>query len=171
MEIWKKIPLFNNEYEVSNLGRVRSLDRYTNDRYGNPTLRHGRILKQSNSNGYKMVRVTIQGLSRSYGVHQLVSLAFIDEGYIENNLVTDHIDGNRSNNNLSNLQVVTHRENISRSKSGSSKYRGVYFCKASKKWKAQIQHENKKIHLGFFTEESEASIVYQQALNKLRQSK
>lgn len=111
-EIWEQIPGYKEYYQVSNLGRVRSLDReYFVDseikgKYTG-TIR-GRILKQSIVNGYK--RVTLfdnQHNKKGVNVHRIVLIAFVGKS----DLVCNHKDGNKENNCLDNLEWVTQAYN------------------------------------------------------------
>jgi hypothetical protein len=97
MEIWKtfsEVPT----YEVSTLGRVR---------------RNGKILKHSISGtGYHQIVFSLgaRGLFKSYKVHRLVALTFLPNP--QNHQEVDHIDGDKNNNCLSNLQWVTRKGNM-----------------------------------------------------------
>jgi len=114
MEVWKGIEDYPF-YEVSNLGRVRSLDKWVKYSDGRKDrLFKGQILKIYNLKKYPTV-----GLSsgrprkiRSKRVHTLVAKAFIDKDYNKKGLVVNHIDGNKLNNRLDNIEVVTHKYNL-----------------------------------------------------------
>lgn len=99
MEIWKPVEQTKGLIEVSNYGRVRSLLR------GSP-----HVLKtQRDRKGYERVRVTIEREKLSLKVHREVAKAFIRN---EANLPqVNHIDGNKSNNAVSNLEWVTCKDN------------------------------------------------------------
>lgn len=106
-EIWKDILGFEGLYQVSNYGRVKSLER--SDAIGRK--RKERILKpQLNNNGYYLVPLWKQSIGKAYQVHRLVWSAFngpIPEGYEIN-----HLDESPVNNALSNLSLVTHKKNV-----------------------------------------------------------
>jgi hypothetical protein len=157
-EIFKDIVGYEGLYQASNLGRIKSL------RFGKE-----RILKQTiHDCKYIRCELSKDNTSRKYGVHQLVGMAFL--GYIPDGttrLVVDHKDRNIYNNHLSNLQVITHRENITKDVSGSSKYIGVYWDKNKKKWISQIHYKNISKKLGYFDDELEAHNRYLWALNKI----
>tara|TARA_R110002012_G_scaffold306538_2_gene511321 strand:+ start:590 stop:1120 length:531 start_codon:yes stop_codon:yes gene_type:complete len=75
----------------------------------------------------------------------------------------DHIDGDSSNNSISNLRAATRSQNMRNRKSdknSSSMYLGVGWVKAGAKWVARIKIEGKVKHLGYFTDEQEAARVY-----------
>lgn len=102
MEEWKAIDGFLGLYEVSNLGRVRSLDRIV------PTTRgqrhfHSYILSQTtDKKGYKTVLLCKDGKQRTKKVHRLVAQAFIPNNDLLKQV--NHKDGNKSNNNVANLE-------------------------------------------------------------------
>jgi hypothetical protein len=84
--------------------------------------------------------------------------------------VVDHIDFNPLNNHVSNLQIISQRENRSKDtwrKNPASQYTGVSWHKASQKWRAQIGINGKKKGLGLFSSELEAHEAYQLALQNL----
>ena len=103
-EIWKSTYV-RSDYEVSNLGRVRRVKR-------GPA--HKRVFAEPYSyikhrlcrNGYCRIKVD----RKEYGMHRLVAIAFIPN--IHNKPDVNHIDGNKQNNNVSNLEWVTKKENM-----------------------------------------------------------
>lgn len=105
-EEWREIPGHVGSYEVSNLGRVRSLDRVT-DRGRNWK---GRILALSDKErGYKGVALWGDGMRHHYLVHRLVLLAFV--GPPTDGVEGLHRNGDSSDNRLANLSWGTHSEN------------------------------------------------------------
>ncbi len=107
-EIWKDIPEYEGLYQVSSLGRVKSLSRSIRKKNGYRTTKE-RILKPSFSNEYCRVLLS-NGLNKKhYSIHRLVAAVFLINA---NNLpCIDHIDGVRANNNVNNLRWCTHKEN------------------------------------------------------------
>jgi hypothetical protein len=95
IEVWKNISGWEN-YSISNLGKVKN----------NKT---GRLLRQSIRGGYSFVGLSKESKGKTKAVHRLVALAFIDNP--ENKQQVNHIDKNRSNNNVSNLEWTTALEN------------------------------------------------------------
>lgn len=105
-QIWKEVPCWP-DYEVSDAGEVRS---YKPKRNFAPTPKVPRLLSQrTNKQGYKVVRLYNNGLSKFFTVHRLVLEAFV--GPAKKGLVCRHIDGNRVNNSLKNLSWGTPKEN------------------------------------------------------------
>ena len=102
-EQWKPIQEFNGEYEVSNLGRVRSMKRY----YGMV----GRIMPQTiQRTGYYAVTFHMNNKAYCRKVHRLVIEAFTPNP--DNLPCINHIDGNKLNNHVSNLEWCTYQANM-----------------------------------------------------------
>ena len=156
MEIWKKIKDYP-DYEVSNLGNVKSLK-----------FNKERILKPSkHSDGYLFVALCKKGTQKSFTVHQLAAMAFLNHITNGYEIVVDHINNIRTDNRLENLQLISPRENASkRIKKYSSKYIGVSWWARDSNWKSQIRINGKVKYLGLFNSEIEASKAYQEALKK-----
>lgn len=116
--------------------------------------------------GYR--RIIIDG--KQYLTHRLIFLWH--HGYLPKEL--DHIDGNPADNKISNLRKSTHQENIMNQKKTkiingkptSSRFKGVYLHKPTKKWVAYIWIDDKQKNLGYFTFEIEAALTYNKAAIK-----
>ena len=151
-------------YEVSNYGRVKSLSRKES--------RIERILKpqiNDNGKGYYVVTLHKNGKREDCIVHLIEWDAH--SKIKRNGYEVDHIDEDKLNNYIGNFQLLTKRQNISKSRllSGkkSSQFTGVCWYKRDKKWSAEIRINGKKKHLGVFKNEYEAHLCYQKALNNL----
>ena len=127
-EIWKPVRGYEGKYEVSNIGNVRSLDRYIENRYnifngrfankkqienGDFKVRKkfvkGRLLKPTKSNrGYLFVY--IDGKNRT--VHRLVADAFLSKGDLD---LVEHLNHNKSDNRVDNLMWSDQSANVRRS--------------------------------------------------------
>jgi hypothetical protein len=158
-EEWRDIPEYEGIYMVSNLGNVKSLSRITGGRK-NRQINGGIMSQHYHLNGYKFVMLRKNGVSKSRRIHRLVAAAFKGAS----NLVVDHLDGNIENNNLENLEYVTHRENCCRGrrcdrKDGkSSELRGVVFCNGA--WTARRRINKKFTYLGRYNNEIDAHEAY-----------
>lgn len=107
---WKRVSGFEDSYEVSSSGQVRSLTRtiYTSD--GKSYEIPGKLLKISdNGSGYKFVSLQKHSKCTQRTVHRLVAEAFIPNP--ENKTTVNHKDGDKSNNDVSNLEWATYSEN------------------------------------------------------------
>lgn len=112
MEIYKDVIGWETDYQVSNFGNVRSIDKIIIKNNGSTYNRIGKILKPGiQSKGYKNVVFSRVGKFYQQKVHRLVGINFIDNP--ENKPQINHIDGNPSNNNVDNLEWATASENIS----------------------------------------------------------
>jgi hypothetical protein len=139
-EVWLPIKGYSN-YEVSSVGRVRNIKRKNK-------------LKnlQTDKAGYKVtVLFNNTHLYKHVKVHRLVTSAFhLNQ---QNKSCVDHIDGNRSNNKVSNLRWSTFSENaknIKKISTNISGVTGVSWNKQHQKWQACISISNRTKHLGFF---------------------
>jgi hypothetical protein len=105
MEIWKDINGYEGYYQISNQGNVRSIDRFdgVHDRKGT-------IIKPNlKQNGYLQVGLRMHSKRKWIGVHRLVAIHFIENP--DNKPQVNHIDGNKQNNTINNLEWVTAKEN------------------------------------------------------------
>lgn len=109
-EVWKAIPEWES-YEVSNLGRIRSIDRIINVNapYKWRAVK-GKIRKpQFDQHGYLQVMISQNGKSKVMKIHRAVAMAFIPNP--DNKPCVNHIDNDPTNNRLENLEWVTLKEN------------------------------------------------------------
>jgi hypothetical protein len=157
MEVWKNIEGYE-DYQVSNLGRVKSLKR-------NKEIILNAGLRQNN---YLLVILHKNNKRKTFNVHQLVAIAFLNHKPSGYKLVINHINHNKLDNRVENLEIVTARvnSNLKHIKS-SSIYTGVSWQKKSNKWISQIRIDGKLKYLGLFKCEIKASNAYQNALKEL----
>lgn len=110
MEIWKDIKGFEGYYQVSNYGNIKSLTRFDGIRE-----RKGQEIKQSlKYNGYLQVGLRKNSKRKFFSVHRLVAIHFLDNP--ENKPQVNHIDCNKQNNNINNLEWATSKENLHHAK-------------------------------------------------------
>ena len=164
-EQWKPVVGFEGLYEVSNLGRVKSLH-YDKER----------IIKLTIKRKYVIVVLVKNGKQKNLQVHRLVLIAFIGEPKVGQEC--DHIDRNSINNRLDNLRWATRAENCSnRNGYGKCKLKGVSIYDKYQKRKngtfskseciiSQIYIKKERFHLGYYKTEEEAHEAYKQAFKK-----
>ena len=110
-EIWKPVVGYEGFYEVSNIGRVRSLARIVECNDGRKRKIKDRTLKGSrNSGGYSGVTLHKDGCTKFVNIHRIVAEAFVPNPLEKEEV--NHKDENPSNNHASNLEWVTHKENL-----------------------------------------------------------
>lgn len=98
MDLWKDIPNFEGLYQASTNGKIRSLYK-------------DKILKQEISkNGYCKIMLCKDKKRKLFSVHRLIAKTFLND--YDNNLQVNHKDGNKQNNHIENLEMVTAKENI-----------------------------------------------------------
>lgn len=142
-------------YAVSDEGVIYNLKRGT---IVTPTLE---------KDGYLSVRLTKQGRAYPTRVHKVVFYSFFGQKNLtrDDALVLDHLDGDKTNNRLSNLRKTTTRENTSRAKEHSYG-RGFHFYKRLGKFGAEIQINKVRYFLGVYTTQDEAAQAYETALER-----
>ena len=158
-EVFKDVPKYEGLYQVSNLGRVKSL-KFNKEKILKPVV---------NSNGYLSANLYCEGKLKQKSVHQIIAITFLNHKPDGNNgLIVDHIDNDKLNNRLENLQLISNRENTSKDKKGgTSKYTGVNWNKASNKWLSQIIINGKTKYIGLFKCELPAAAAYQKELKEI----
>ena len=109
VEIWKPIPGYK-EYKVSNTGKVKRIEHFENGRSGGKRWVESKTLTLSvNHSGYLFVTLYKNRKRKSHFVHRLVASAFIGE--LPDGYQVNHIDENKKNNNVENLEYVTPKQN------------------------------------------------------------
>ena len=166
MEEWKSIPGYEELYQVSSFGSVRSL---CQNIFGKKVFKLRLLKSPISGSGYMLVGLYKNKSRKNFLVHQLVAMAFLNHkpnGKVD---LIDHKDNNPLNNKLDNLQVTTSRVNNTKDrKNKTSKYIGVSLKKdrlyTNKKWEASINIGGANFGIGYFLTEYEASLVYNKAL-------
>ena len=137
-EEWRDVSGYEGLYQVSNLGRVRSLDRWRKNGSGEYKQK-GRILNQGDTTtGYKQIVLNKDKKRKTLKVHRLVAIAFIPNP--ENKPNVNHIDGNPHNNNVENLEWCTQAENVQHAINT-----GLKRCNIIDKEILEDMHYNKKM--------------------------
>lgn len=158
MEIYKDIIGYDGVYQISNLGNVKS-----------NKWNKSKVLKNNKNNfGYCFVILRKNNKSKTLYIHQLVAIHFLNHKPCGHNLVINHINFNKEDNRVENLEIVTQRKNTNKKHiKSSSKYVGVDYRAKKKKWRANIFKNNKLVYLGTFNCEFKAHLAYQKALKSI----
>lgn len=156
-EIWKDIPEYEGLYACSNLGRIKSLT---------PRYRNRDILRQfpRNKSGYLAVNLCKDKKHKIFHVHKLVISTFMSDDAS----VIDHIDSNKTNNNLSNLRPCTSRQNVHFYRAKLKGDIGIYYRKNRNAWIARIWNNGKSEFLGYFKDKSLAQKSFNNRLNAIQ---
>lgn len=110
-EIWKDIPSYEGYYQVSNLGNFRSLPRIIKYKQnGTRNYPAKSLLTETTKDNYQRIVLMKDGIKTRFQAHRLVALAFIPNP--DNKPFINHIDGNKSNNIVTNLEWCTASENM-----------------------------------------------------------
>ena len=171
IEKWKQIP--NLPYEISSLGKIRNLQ--------------GKVLKTYIQNsGYEQIKINYQGLHIHKSIHRLVAEAFIPN--LLNKEYVNHIDGNKLNNTVDNLEWCTNSENILHArKTGlnpynkptlglklkprsnnakQSQYLGVHWDKSRQRWRAVVVLDKVKYLQKRYDSEYEAALARDECIKQ-----
>ena len=170
-EIWKPVKDYNNLYWVSNKGRVHN---------------NKKIMKfYSINSGYLCIDFTVNNIKTKFLVHRLVATTFLENN--ENLPEVNHIDENKHNNSVENLQWCTRKHNINYSiatgaydaifttknslgkkhlPNPKSKYHNVGYDKTRNKWTATIRSNGKNLERKRFSTEVEAALHVNYLIDK-----
>jgi hypothetical protein len=172
LEIWNDIPNYEGLYQVSNLGRVKSLDKswyqFNPQRGGNVLMkRKSKIIKpQPNGNGYLQAYLVKDKTKKKFYIHRLVKMTFDKLSFLD----IDHINGLRSDNRLENLRYCTRHENmtfdnVKRKNKRISSFIGVNF--SGGKWRSVFNLNKKRYWLGEFDNEIDAHLAYKNKIKEI----
>lgn len=140
MEEWKDVFGYEEYYQVSNLGQIKSKDRLIKKSNGVVQFRRGRLCSQAlDKDGYAVVKLSKDGKTKSIKVHRIVYCAF--KGKIPNGHEINHINFNRLDNRVDNLEALTHRENVERTVRA-----GRHFTARGLTGEANPNYGNTKLH-------------------------
>lgn len=162
-EIWKDVIGYEGIYKISNIGRVMSMSRVIITSKGPKKLSKDKLLSNKERHGYPRVILSKDNKVKHRDVHTLVAESFL--GYSKNiGLVVDHIDNNPSNNNVSNLQIITHRMNCSKDKKRKVNLPNGVTMSTSKRFRATYSNKGINTYIGTFNCQTAASLAYQKAI-------
>lgn len=169
-EIWKDVVGFDN-YQVSSIGRVKTKQRSFIRTNKSPMTIKEKIKKQYLSKkGYCIVSLNITGDRITYNkqVHQLVAMAFLGHKPCGHKLVVDHINEDKTDNRVENLQILTNRDNCLKSNIIRKDVGLVGVCLAkNNKYHANIVNLKDRIFIGSFENKEDAKKAYDNALNDI----
>lgn len=171
-EVWKDIPGYEGLYQVSDSGRVKSINRYVPSKSGSLRLVRDRIMCLCQVNGYPSIQLNKFGKAKMWAVHRLMAMAFLNHTPRKYKLIVDHIDNDRSNNNIGNLQIISQRLNSSKDRIPKSGHTGVVKETRWKnnKWLARIVVNGKREYLGTFKTAEQAKEAYEKRLHEITSS-
>lgn len=166
VEDWKPVKGYEGKYEISSLGRVKSLSREMWNGYKFWKSKEIFLKPSISAQGYYIVGLSDENRkNKTTTIHKLVAEVFLEHTRCGFEIVVDHIDSDKHNNNVNNLRLVTSRFNLSKDrKNKTSKYIGVS-RRTNKKWIGQVRIEG-KIHSSICETEEEAYIEYKKLLEK-----
>lgn len=172
-EFWKPLKDLDYPYLISSHGRVRSMDREVNNRF-KTYIQKSIIMSQFLTKGYLRVALRKKELSLKGGkqqkflVHRLMGMVFLPKSSTMDDMnVINHKDSIKTNNHISNLEWVSHLENICHylceshnSPSKMSKYIGVYYVKKKKRWQVKLKNKDGKYNYRNFISQEDAYNMY-----------
>lgn len=109
-EIWKDVKGYEGLYQISNFGKVKSLERSVKFGHSKRIVEETLLHPTDNGNGYKIVGLRKNGKRKNFYIHRLIAEAFIPNPL--NLKYINHIDFNRSNNSVGNLEWCTQKDNV-----------------------------------------------------------
>lgn len=154
--VWFDIPKYETLYKINKKGQVKSFN--------------GKLLKGGlNDKGYLYYHLTKSKYnSKKIACHKLMAITFLNHKPCGHKVVVDHINNNREDNRLENLQLVSNRINCTKDAKSKSGMVGVSFMKNRSKYRARIKINGKEVHLGLYKTSEEASKAYQNKLKELK---
>ena len=158
-ETWKDIVGFEGLYIVSNFGNVKGLTRTVKTKTGNRTYKQQDIKPRIVGNNYRQIGLYKNGEKRYHQLllHRIVMEAFV--GY--NPMSVNHIDGDKANNRLSNLEYCTDSDNeLHKYRVIINKKRGAYLNRQNNRYYSQLRYKGNLLSLGEFDTIDEAYKAY-----------
>lgn len=161
-EEWRDIKGYEGYYQVSNMGRVKSLARLITGKNGKQQLYPEKLrVLRINRTGYPQVSLYRENIQKTSEVHVLMAKAFLD--YTPKpGMAVDHINRVKTDNRIENLRVVSQSMNCKNAilkRTPTSKYNGVHQDKRGR-WLVRITIKNKTVSVGQFNTEIDAARAF-----------
>jgi hypothetical protein len=171
VELWKDVPNYEGLYQVSDLGRVKSLRMLKNSSRNTKKtfLTNEKILKQTINKNYFVVALYSNSKSRRFLVHQLIAITFLEHIPDRKKICVDHINNIKKDNRLINIQLLSPRKNTIKDISNKTGYTGV--TKTKNGFRATISFNRNIVSLGSFKDIELANEKYQEALDLIEKEK
>lgn len=168
-ETWKDVPSYEDYYQVSNFGNVRTKERTIINSKGIKCFYSSKTRKPCLSE-YRLIALSKNNSVKVFKISRLVALLFV-EGKTKDKKIVNHIDGNKYNDKFDNLEWSTSSENTlhafnKKLNKSKNKIRGVFFEERRNKWAAYLYRNNKNIFIGRFLTENEALNAYNKKLDE-----
>ena len=164
-EIWADIAGYDGAYQISNMGHVRTFLKKDGFVGFVKTEKSRPRSLISHGNGYMYVTLCKNGVRKNHYIHRLVAEAFIGE--IKDGYVINHLDYDRSNNRVENLEIVSQKDNVDYSKHKMKKpvtRKGNYYiCDRGTRYEVYV----KKKYLGSYKTIEEARTARNEYINKI----
>lgn len=155
--IWKDIPGYEGLYRLNINGQIESCNKMMYK-----TLSPKKLVKLSkNKSGYIFVNLSKRNIKQMFQIQKLMALTFA--GGVPHGKVVDHIDADKTNNNINNLQFITQRENAVKELLLKNGYVDIYQRKDNNKWRARLQLSHKRLSIGNYDTINEALLEYDKA--------
>ena len=154
MENWLKVSDYDIVYEVSNMGRIRNAK--------------GKTLGSAGSDGYVHLITKRNGKMVNIRIHKIVWKYF--KGDVPNGYEIDHINGDKADNRIDNLQLLNHKDNTIKSLKTTSGITGINWDKTKQRWAAQITLNGVRYRVGYRRTIEDALIAYNEAQRTYEQT-
>lgn len=155
-EIWKKVKGYENLYEISNTGKIKSL-RFNKEKILKPAL---------STSGYFMIALWKDKKPKYQSIHSLIAINFLNYKITTRKIVVDHIDNNKLNNCVKNIQIISNRENSFKDKKSKSGEYNIYLNSGA--YLVRMRINGVKQTFGTFKNIEDAIIKRNFVINKLK---
>jgi hypothetical protein len=166
IEQWKDIEGYEGFYQISDLGNIKSVSRFVNNKHNTLSfIKEKKMNPSIDRDGYYYLNLMKNGIRKRFTVHNLVSKTFLGKKTDES-LVIDHINNIKNDNRVCNLQYISLRENVSKDRKNKNNFLGIY--KNGTKFSAKIVINGVRKYLGSFNTPEEANNEYIKNLNLIK---